>query len=133
MSDAAIANVVTGLVTVTVTVIGFLTLWVKLRYGAERADIVEKKIDNNTAITSAGTAAATKSANKAEVTADRARVAAETITEMLNGGFDDRIAKIVRDYTEPLANSFKAHNEQDQRNMETITASIKELADKIRK
>lgn len=55
MNDAAIANVVTGLVTITTLVVGFLTLWVKLRYGAEqaekaarKADVVERKIDYNT-------------------------------------------------------------------------------------
>lgn len=58
MSDAAIASVVTGLVTVVTLITGFLTLWVKLRYGVEKAEeaatkakLVEHKIDTNTQIT----------------------------------------------------------------------------------
>lgn len=60
MSDAAIANIVTGIVTVTTIVIGFATLWLKLKYGVEKkadeaalkAAEVEGKIDGNTQITS---------------------------------------------------------------------------------
>lgn len=58
MSDGAIVTVMTGVVTIVMGVIGFLTLWVKLKYGVERADEaaenaqkVEKKLDENTKIT----------------------------------------------------------------------------------
>ncbi len=59
MSDAAVFTVVSGLITITTMLVGFLTLWVKLRYGGEkaaeaavkaeeaviRASAVENKID----------------------------------------------------------------------------------------
>lgn len=58
MSDVSVASAVTGLVTITTMVIGFLTLWVKLKYGVDKADeaarvakVVEDKVDDNTAIT----------------------------------------------------------------------------------
>ncbi len=61
MSDAAISSLVTGLITVTTMVVGFLTLWVKLRYGtqmaekaASKAAEVEDKIDANTVLTVKG-------------------------------------------------------------------------------
>ncbi len=38
MSDAAILTLVSGLVTISTMVFGFLTLWVKLRYGAAKAE-----------------------------------------------------------------------------------------------
>lgn len=54
MSEAAILTVVSGVVTVTTLIIGFLTLWLKLRYGiikaeeaAYKAENVEQKIDRN--------------------------------------------------------------------------------------
>ena len=58
MSDSAVATIVAGIITVVTMVIGFLTLWVKLKYAgskaeeaADKAVIVEKKIDDNTATT----------------------------------------------------------------------------------
>lgn len=55
-----------AVVQVVLTVIGFLTLWVKIKYGVDKAEeaatnakVVEGKIDNNTAIT-------TKAKNAAE-------------------------------------------------------------------
>lgn len=66
MSDAAVATIVGGLVTMLGMVIGFLKLWVDIRYGnkkaedaavkageaATKAGEVEDKLDANTAITS---------------------------------------------------------------------------------
>lgn len=92
MSDAAIANIVTGIVTIVTLVIGFLTLWVKLKYGAEKAeeaavkaDIVESKIDANTKISAAAAASAQKAehqtngvmtALKAQITDHNSRIIA---------------------------------------------------------
>jgi hypothetical protein len=44
MSDAAIAIVVSGSITIATMVVGFLTLWIKLKYGAEKLDSVEKRV-----------------------------------------------------------------------------------------
>lgn len=65
MSDAAVVTLVSGLVTVTTIVTGFLTLWIKIKYGVEKAqeaadtanvvegkmNAVEGKVDENTLIT----------------------------------------------------------------------------------
>src|SRR5688500_5697433 len=95
MSDATIVNivtaVVTGSITITTMIIGFLTLWVKLKYGidqagnaAAKAEVaagdaataargLEEKVDHNTTIT---TQAATKAGEAAEhaATCDEERV-----------------------------------------------------------
>lgn len=58
MSDGAVTSIVTGIVTIATMLLGFATLWIKLRYGAEQAEeaavkakAVEKKLDANTATT----------------------------------------------------------------------------------
>lgn len=67
MSDAAIASIVTGFVTVMLSLIGFLTLWAKLKYGEKKVEAVSTKIDANTALT-------------------------KKIDGQTNGGLDDRFA-----------------------------------------
>ncbi len=83
MSDAAISTIAASFVTIVTMIVGFLTLWVKLRYDAKKvaekveetaselsrktvivakevslkADLVESKIDNNTSLTEKNTAA----------------------------------------------------------------------------
>lgn len=51
MSDAAVATLVSGVVTIVTMLVGFLTLWVKLKYGVEKTKDVESKVDHNTALT----------------------------------------------------------------------------------
>ena len=81
MSDAAVTTLVFGLVQVTVIVVGFLTLWVKLKYDvkqakesaiktAEKVGVVESKINSNTATT--------EDVNRK----------ADTILEQTNGGLE---------------------------------------------
>lgn len=83
MSDGAVASLVSALVTVTTMVIGFLTLWVKLKYGTrmaeeaavhaqtavvkaeETASAVSSKLDENTALTVEAKEAATKASEHA--------------------------------------------------------------------
>lgn len=57
MSDAAITTLAAAAVQIVVLIIGLLTLWIKVKYGADRAndaakkaDEVEQKVDENTAI-----------------------------------------------------------------------------------
>ena len=66
MSDAAITALVSGLVTITTIVVGFLTLWVKLKYGAEKVDYVAQKLDANTELTSEAKDAAAKASEHAD-------------------------------------------------------------------
>lgn len=77
MSDAAITTLASSLVQIVLTVVGFLTLWVKLRYGVEvsqkaanKAQDVESKLDANT------------------VTTESVNAKADTIVKQTNGSFD---------------------------------------------
>lgn len=102
MSDAAIATVCAAFVTVATSVVGFLVMWVKIKYAAERADeaatkakVVEDKIDNNTELTRTGTTAATEHAIVAATAATAAKTLAEsvdtktdTIVKQTNGNVD---------------------------------------------
>lgn len=100
MSDAAVATIVTGLVTTTTVIVGFLTMWVKLKYG------VESKIDRNTELTQVGTdnaAANAKAAvGAANVAAEKAVATEDRIATMLNGALDARIRAVVKECLDPL-------------------------------
>lgn len=96
MSDAAVASIVTGLVTMTTMIVGFLTMWLKLRYGAEKAaeaavkaGVLEAKVDHNTSLTTDVKEAASAAANHA-ATCDEQR---EKIVKMLDD-HDGRIASL---------------------------------------
>ena len=112
MSDTAIASLVTGIVTVTTMIIGFLTLWVKLKYGVETAEkvakkteIVEAKLDNNTVITKAGNMAAASAVVTATTVANAAANSIDSIASQLNGKLEDKIISIVKSHTEPILKS----------------------------
>lgn len=91
MSEAAIATIVGGCITITTMIIGFLTLWLKLKYGIEkaetaattaaqvatrRADVVENKLDHNTVVsTEAKDAAVQASEHSAACDEDRQQLA----------------------------------------------------------
>lgn len=116
-----------GLVTITTMVVGFLTLWVKLKYG------VEFKIDSNTEITRAGTKVATDNAKIAAVAASaaaqKATATEDKITDMLNGQLDNKIRTIVKECFDPLSNAVSAHAGQDEKNMAEIRKALDELKD----
>lgn len=113
MSDAAIASIVTGVVSVVLSAIGFLTLWVKLKYGADQAeqakqkaqavegkiDLSLEKIEVNTKVTKAGIKVAARDNKEAVVAAVDAKGATEamaaTVSKKLNGGIDDAVEKNV--------------------------------------
>ena len=139
MTDAAIAAVVTGVVTVTTMVIGFLTLWVKLKYGVEKAEeavsktkAVERKIDDNTVITKAASVAALSNAKVAADNAIEAKEASEHISRQLNGNLEEKITAIVKTQIQPVTELLKVHSEQDDKNMSEIRQALKELKDRTR-
>lgn len=73
MSDAAITIIVTGLVNVATMLVGFLTLWVRLKYGEQKADqaartaaIINRKVDENTSLTTEVKASAEKASQHVE-------------------------------------------------------------------
>lgn len=132
MSDLAIANLVTGAVTVSTLVIGFLTLWLKIKYGVDRADAgsakIENKIDDNTKITKAGSAAAVTNAKAAAQSAEDAKTVAKSIQLKLNGGIDAAI----NDAVKPLQEQFENHVRQDELVWREIKTILTELNKKIK-
>lgn len=71
LSDGAITTIVTGAVTVVMGFIGFLTLWVKLKYGADKAQEAASNAEK----------AVTKVDQAAEVAATKAKAVEKKIDE----------------------------------------------------
>lgn len=146
MSDAAIANVVTGLVTITTLIIGFLTLWVKLKYGVEKAEETVKKtealaqktesvaikIDANTEATLAGNQAAATNARHAATAASHAATVVaevkESINKKLNGGMDHAIDAAIK----PIRDALADHIVQYETDMKDIRSTLEVLRKSIR-
>ena len=142
MSDAAVASIVTGIVTVLTMVMGFLTLWIKLRYGVGKAEeavvkvkAVESKIDENTHLTMTGAEKINQNAREAadaaslvaRDAASAAAMVANELSQLLNGSLDRRMRAIVKEHSEPLLATFKSHAEQDERNMAEIRQALQSL------
>ena len=88
MSDAAVSSLVYAIITIVGMIVGFLTLWVKLKYGvakaeeaATKATVVENKLDENTRLTKDGTTAAATAAARAETAATGAITAAVSASQ----------------------------------------------------
>jgi hypothetical protein len=145
VSDGAIAALVTGAITITTMVVGFLTLWIKLKYGVDKVEeaatkvkVVEAKVDDNTALTKAGTKAAATNALTAANTAADAKVAAITaanntqdLISQLNGGLDHKVHATATSHFDTLSAAVQAHAEQDDKNMTEIRQALGELRDRI--
>lgn len=95
MSDAAITTIVSGFVQVVVLVVGFLTLWVKLKYGVEKAERsataaatkaheVEQKLDANTVTTQAVSDKADTIVSQTNGTMDQLRMIVAKIAERVD-------------------------------------------------
>ena len=139
MTDAGIATIVTGVITVATMIVGFLTLWLKLKYGVSKveeaavnAKVVEKKIDDNTTITKAASVAAVSNAKRAADTAIEAKEATAYMAEQLNGKLEEKINAIVKAQTEPILAVIKTHIDQDDRNMAEIRDILGHLRDRSR-
>lgn len=104
MSDAAVANLVSGIVTVTTLVIGFLTIWIKIKYG------VENKIDTNAVLTETRNVA---------------------LSEQLNGKLEGRITLIVKSNTDPIIAELKLHTENDEKNSAEIKKVLDMLMNRM--
>lgn len=120
MSDAAVASIVGGVITIVTLVVGFLTLWVKLKYGVTKLEEAAKTgAENKLAV-----------AENTQLTR-RNTSAVDNVASQLNGALDDKVTRIIKDHTEPLVKAFEAHNRQDQANMDRIETAIKELSTKL--
>lgn len=114
MSDAAITSIVTGVVTIVTLMVGFLTLWIRLKYGIEgKTDSVSKKLDDNTQLTKNARDEARVSAMSATTT----RETVEDINRKLNGGIDSAVLTAVA----PLHTALE----------EKIETKLKELTDYV--
>lgn len=113
MSDAAIANIVTGVVTIVTIVVGFFTLWIKLRYSEEE---VTKKVDHNTNITSIA-------ATNAKVAAVEAKNATEDINKKLNGGIDLALSSVII----PLKQTIADHEAKDEARFKDISNMLENI------
>lgn len=102
------------------TVTAFGAILMSLRNG-RKADNISDKIDDNTAVTKSSAKDAT---TNARVAATAASSADDKLSDLLNGGLDKLIRGIVREHTEPLARSFKDHDNLDRRNMDEIRQSL---------
>ena len=124
MSEAAIATIVTGFVTITTLICGVITLWMKLKENT-------RKLDQNTELTREGTAQASENAQIAATAANAAKETAKDVaydlTKLLNGDLDTRIHIIVKEHTVPLIRAFEEHNKQDDRNMKEIRQALIDL------
>jgi hypothetical protein len=138
MSDAAVASIVTGIVTMTTIVVGFLTLWVKLRYGEAKVAAVEEKIDANTEMTKTGNANSKAAAVAAKVAVQKAGDVSEDnrrkyvllnkIDQQTNGGLIAAIDASLK----PLSDAFKDHVIQDEQNMGEIRKQLESIHNKIK-
>jgi len=109
--------------TVLIAVAAFLANLAKIR-----GEMAAVKIDANTEVTKAGAEAAVVNAKAAAATALDAKQATKDLsTNLMNGAFDERVIKIVKEHTEPLVVAFMEHNQQDERNMQEIRRALQEL------
>lgn len=127
MTDATIANIVTATVTIVTMVVGFLTLWVKLKYGEEKVQKVEDKLDDNTRVTRVGNALTESSAKAAATHAATAAAKAEALSSQLNGKLEERMGALIKQQLEPIIDMLKDHVVKD----ETSFAEVKEHLGKL--
>lgn len=120
MSDAAIASIVTGVVTVVTMVVGVITLWLKLKYNVEKVEKLENKLDANTSITQSGIADAKTAADSAA----QAKETVDKINSKLNGGIDSALA--------PLQKTLEEHVKSDEEFMIEMREALSDLKKKIR-
>lgn len=130
MSDAAIASIVTGCVTMMGLLVGFLTMFVKLRYNADKADEVSTKVDKNTEVTKLGIAEASSHAQAAADAASNAATQTTSLAEQLNGKLEAKIEGIVAAHVRPILTAMGDHSAQDDKNMAEIRKALGELRDR---
>ena len=99
MSDAAVTVLVSGLVQVMVLVMGFLTLWVKLKYGVEEARDAAGKAEKSAILAAAKVedVEAKLAANTAMT--DSVNIKADTIVSQTNGNIE-QMAMLIKQVAE---------------------------------
>lgn len=125
MSDAAVATIVTGVVTMATLICSVVTLYLRLKW-------TDKKIDDNTELTRANTVEAVVNAKIAADTATDAKIAAIEIADRLNGTMNEEIISVVKQHVDPILVAIKVHSEQDEKNMVEIRNALGELRDRTK-
>lgn len=145
MSDAAIAQLVYGAITIFTMLVGFWQMRAKLKYGVEKAEeaatkakVVEKKIDANTQLTKDGTEAAAANAKEAAEAVTAAAKKAEDantekmgilkeIAEQTNGKLGQNIKEAVGEAIKPLQSQLAEHDkvcDDDRTRIDKVITSL---------
>lgn len=138
MSDTAITTLASAAVAITTTIVGFLTLWVRLKYNDRKieetktqVETVGRKIDENTEVTKEGTKAAAVHAKVAADTAADAKQAVRTVGENLSKRLNGELSAAIESAVKPVRDALQDHVLQDEQNMNEIRTSLAEIHRKI--
>ena len=131
MSDAAVATIVSGMITIVTLIIGFFTMLIKLKYAKEA-------VDANTELTKAGTEAAASNAKEAAVAASSVVLTTDSINKKLNGGLHSTIneaiqpeLKTIQDKFDALASYVHQRNHDVLDGMQLLSTQMTLLARKL--
>lgn len=85
---------------------------------------INDNINHNTDVTKIGTNAAADHAMTATEVGKETKTAIEDVKKQLNGALDGRIADIVKRHFDPLAETVRAHADQDEKSIAEVKAAI---------
>lgn len=142
MTDVGMASLVTGLITITGMIVGFLTLWAKLKYGVEKAEeaatkvkAVEDKIDENTSLTRTATTAATNAAVNAKTAVQKAQEASTEKLDILHkiekqtNGAADAMRNLVKDLAERVEKLEDYNRDSSHRMLDAVNTMHLKIAE----
>ncbi len=124
MSDAAVATIVSGAITIVTLIIGFFTLLIKLKYAKES---IGDKVDHNTKVTEDGTTMAASNAAEAATASKSVALTTDTINKKLNGGLHAAINSAI----DPVHKALIAHTEKDANDLAEVKDDVAEVKEKF--
>ena len=138
MSDAAIANIVTAIVTITLALLGYLSLRARLKYGEKKSeeqssaigkktDNVGDKVDNNTKMTKAVNVVAAREARLASEAANVVATKQEEISKKLNGGVDSAIRNAIA----PIHKAIEEHTTSNEKKVVEVNEKLEKLTEYV--
>ncbi len=113
MTDAAVATIVSGAITIAGMIVGFLTMWFKVKYTNQS---VEEKVDANTRVTKEGTTEATEHAKVAAEAANSVSMTTQSIDRKLNGGLHSAIHAAI----DPVRAAMEEHKQELNEKMSVL-------------
>lgn len=132
MSDAAVASIITGLVSISTTIVGLLTLWIKVKYGVQKMEETGTKLDANTVITHEAKEAATKASEHSKA-CDHERA---KIFELLSE-HENRIANletqigILKNSVESVSKNIDSTRHEMRGHLQTLTNKLDIIGSRI--